>query len=92
MTDKQNFQKLIVINLKNIYSKLNNIVGYISYIKKNNINIFKTVDIGSKNKNSLLRHFGGIESLRKASLDQIKSIEGIGPMKAKLIFDYLNKK
>ena len=48
--------------------------------------------IGSKNKNSLLRHFGGIESLRKASLDQIKSIEGIGPMKAKLIFDYLNKK
>jgi excinuclease ABC subunit C len=48
--------------------------------------------IGSKNKNSLLRHFGGIESLRKASFDQIKSIEGIGAMKAKLIFDYLNKK
>ena len=48
--------------------------------------------IGSKNKNALLRHFGGIESLRKASLDQIKSIEGIGPMRAKLIFDYLNKK
>ena len=48
--------------------------------------------IGSKNKNSLLRHFGGIESLRKASLDQIKSIRGIGPMRAKLIFDYLNEK
>ena len=48
--------------------------------------------IGTKNKNALLRHFGGIESLRKASLDQIKSIEGIGPMKAKLIFDYLNEK
>jgi excinuclease ABC subunit C len=48
--------------------------------------------IGTKNKNALLRYFGGTESLRKASLDQIKSIEGIGPMKAKLIFDYLNKK
>lgn len=51
MTDKQNFQKLIINNLKNIYSKLNNIVGYISYIKKNNMYIFKTVDIESKNKN-----------------------------------------
>lgn len=48
--------------------------------------------IGTKNKNTLLRYFGGTESLRKASLDQIKSIEGIGPMKAKLIFDYFNKK
>ena len=48
--------------------------------------------IGTKNKNALLRYFGGTESLRKASLDQIKSIEGIGPMKAKLIFDYFNKK
>ena len=48
--------------------------------------------IGTKNKNTLLRHFGGIESLRKASLDQIKSIRGIGPMRAKLIFDYLNEK
>ncbi len=46
--------------------------------------------IGSKNKNTLLRHFGGIESLRKASADQIKSIKGIGPMRAKLIFNYFN--
>ena len=48
--------------------------------------------IGSKNKNALLRHFGGIESLRKASLDQIKSIDGIGKIRAKIIFDYLNEK
>ena len=48
--------------------------------------------IGTKNKNALLRHFGGTESLRKASLDQIKSIQGIGSMRAKLIFDYLNEK
>ena len=48
--------------------------------------------IGSKNKHALLRHFGGIESLRKASLDQIKSTDGIGQMRAKLIFDYFNEK
>jgi len=51
MTDKQNFQKLVVSNLKNTYNNLNNVVGYISYFKKNNMYIFKTVDIGSKNKN-----------------------------------------
>ena len=47
--------------------------------------------IGSKNKNALLRHFGGIESLRKASLDQIKSIKGIGLKKAILILEHLMK-
>ena len=45
-----------------------------------------------KIKNVLLRHFGGLESLRKASIDQIKSIEGIGSIRAKLIYDYLNEK
>ena len=48
--------------------------------------------IGSKNKKVLLRHFGGLESLRKASIDQIESIEGIGSIRAKLIYDYLNEK
>ena len=69
----------------------------LSRSKKRRKNLTKsTLDeikgIGSKNKKVLLRHFGGLESLRKASIDQIKSIEGIGPMKAKLIFDYLNGK
>jgi ERCC4-type nuclease len=45
----------------------------------------------SKNKKVLLRHFGGLESLRKASIDQIKSIQGIGSMRAKLIYDHFNK-
>jgi excinuclease ABC subunit C len=47
--------------------------------------------IGSKNKKVLLRHFGGLESLRKASIDQIKSINGIGSMRAKLIYDHFNE-
>ena len=47
--------------------------------------------IGNKNKRDLLRHLGGIESLRKASIEQIKSIEGIGSIKAKAIFDHFNR-
>jgi len=50
----------------------------------------KIKGIGSKNKNSLLRHFGGIESLSKANIDQIKSVSGIGSEKAKAIFEYFN--
>ena len=69
----------------------------LSRSKKRRKNLTKsTLDeikgIGSKNKKVLLRHFGGLESLRKASIDQIKSIEGIGSIRAKLIYDYLNEK
>jgi excinuclease ABC subunit C len=67
----------------------------LSRSKKRRKNLTKsTLDeikgIGSKNKKVLLRHFGGLESLRKASIDQIKSTEGIGSIRAKLIYDYLN--
>ena len=69
----------------------------LSRSKKRRKNLTKsTLDeikgIGSRNKKVLLRHFGGLESLRKASIDQIKSIEGIGSIRAKLIYDYLNEK
>ena len=69
----------------------------LSRSKKRRKNLTKsTLDeikgIGSKNKKVLLRHFGGLESLRKASIDQIESIEGIGSIRAKLIYDYLNEK
>ncbi len=47
--------------------------------------------IGVKNKNQILRHFGGMESLKKASLDQIKSTKGIGAKRAKIIFDYFKE-
>tara|TARA_E500000178_G_scaffold296571_1_gene302846 strand:- start:185 stop:1498 length:1314 start_codon:yes stop_codon:yes gene_type:complete len=69
----------------------------LSRSKKRRKNIRRSIldgikGIGSRKKNALLRHFGGIESLRKASIDQIKSIEGIGPVRAKLIYDYLNER
>ena len=50
MTDSQQFNKKIATNLKDIYDKLNNISGYISYIKKSNIFVFKTIDIKTSHK------------------------------------------
>ena len=47
--------------------------------------------IGKQMRNKLLRHFGGIGSLRKASLEQIKSVSGIGKEKSKIIYNHLNK-
>ncbi len=69
----------------------------LSRSKKRRKNIRRSIldgikGIGIRKKNALLRHFGGTESLRKASIDQIKSIEGIGPVRAKLIYDYLKEK
>jgi excinuclease ABC subunit C len=47
--------------------------------------------IGKQMRNKLLRHFGGIESLRKASLEQIKSVSGIGKEKSKTVYNHFNK-
>ncbi len=47
--------------------------------------------IGKQMRNKLLRHFGGIESLRKASLEQIKLVSGIGKEKSKIIYNHFNK-
>ena len=41
--------------------------------------------IGSKLKRKLLRYFGSVEQLKKASTEDIKRIPGIGKEKAKLI-------
>ncbi len=47
--------------------------------------------IGKQMRNKLLRHFGGIESLKKASLEQIKLVSGIGKEKSKIIYNHFNK-
>ncbi len=48
--------------------------------------------IGQKNKNELLRYFVGIKALKKASLKEITSVNGIGHKKAELIYNFFNKK
>ena len=45
--------------------------------------------LGPKLKIDLVRYFGGIDKLKEASLDDLKSAPGIGESKAKKIFSYL---
>ena len=45
--------------------------------------------LGPKRKQQLLLHFGSIEKLRTASLEQLTELEGIGPKTAERLVDFL---
>ena len=45
--------------------------------------------LGPNLKMRLIRHFGGIDKVFEASLDDLKSVQGIGESKAKKIHYYL---
>ena len=47
--------------------------------------------LGSKLKTNLIRYFGGIDKITEASLDELKSVPGIGERKAEKIYSYLKK-
>lgn len=47
--------------------------------------------IGSKRKCSLISHFGGIQGIKKASLDDLKAVEGINEKAAESVFNALSK-
>ena len=44
--------------------------------------------LGPKLKTNLIRYFGGIDKIKEASLDDLKSAPGIGTSKAKKIYSY----
>ena len=44
--------------------------------------------LGPKLKTNLIRYFGGIDKIKEASLDDLKSAPGIGKSKAKIIYSY----
>lgn len=48
--------------------------------------------IGPKRRDTILKHFGGMQGLQKASLDDIKNITGISAQVAALIFNHLHPK
>ena len=48
--------------------------------------------IGEKRRNQLLKHFGGIQGLNKASLDDITQVAGISPKMSRVIYDFLHPK
>ncbi len=47
--------------------------------------------IGKQRKRSLLNHFGSARSVESASLDDLKSVEGIEESMAKKIYDYFHE-
>jgi len=48
--------------------------------------------IGEKRRNQLLKHFGGLQGLNKASLDEIKTVNGISEKMSLIIYDFLHPK
>ena len=46
--------------------------------------------IGKVRKNSLIRYFGSIEQLKRASVDDLTEVTGIGKNMAKSIFEELH--
>ena len=75
-----------------VKSKIKNKDPLIKYLQesheKGNKNILdKVKGLGEKRKKALLLHFGSIDSIKNASLNDIANVDGIGLKIAKMIFD-----
>ena len=46
--------------------------------------------VGPKRKKALVRTFGSVRNIKAASVDEIASVDGIGPVLAQEIFESLN--
>jgi excinuclease ABC subunit C len=58
--------------------------------KKTTQSVLDEVSIGSRTKSLLLNHFKSIDSIRAATLDELKNIKGIGDKTAKKIFAFFH--
>ena len=58
-------------------------------IKESILDDFK--GLGKKRKTALIQHFGSIQNLRKATVTDILAIEGIGPVLAERLVEFLKK-
>ena len=46
--------------------------------------------LGTKRKQQLLQHFGSLEKLRSAKVDQLTQVEGIGKLTAERLMEFLS--
>ena len=46
--------------------------------------------LGAQRKTDLVKHFGSVRRLKRASLEQIEEVKGIGPKLAESIFTALH--
>ena len=51
-----------------------------------NSDLDNILGVGPKLKISLIRHFGGVNKVYEASLDDLKAVRGIGDRKAREIY------
>ncbi len=47
--------------------------------------------LGAKRRRLLLRHFGGLQGVQRAGIDDLKKVEGIGPKLAKTIYTQIHE-
>ncbi len=63
-----------------------------AYKKSRNTSTLEDIPgIGAKRRNQLLKHFGGIQGLHKASLDDIQKVDGISTHLAQTIYQHLHQ-
>lgn len=48
--------------------------------------------VGQKRKIELLRHFGDLESIKKASIDEIKEVKGMNEKVASNVYEYFHNR
>lgn len=58
--------------------------------KKVSSEVAEIPGIGPKRRKELLQHFGGLQELKRASVDAIAKVPGIGRKTAKMIYDFLH--
>ncbi|MCK9495023.1 MAG: NAD-dependent DNA ligase LigA [Dehalococcoidia bacterium] len=46
--------------------------------------------VGSETARALARHFGSMQALRHAALEEIQAVDGIGPIVAEAVYEYLH--
>jgi len=46
--------------------------------------------VGSETARALARHFGAMQALRDATLEEIQAVDGIGPIVAEAVYEYLH--
>lgn len=48
--------------------------------------------IGKKRRTALLKHFGGIDGIKKAAIDELKGVDGMNEVAAKAVYNFFNNK
>jgi excinuclease ABC subunit C len=58
--------------------------------KKTTRSVLDDISVGTRAKSLLLKHFQSVDGIRKASLDELRGIRGIGKSTARKIYDFFH--